>query len=346
MNINLYSLPFFAAFLINLLVGCFVISQNHRHRTNIVFSFLPLIFVVWNLCYIVIFNSNSFELSMLCAKIVWTMVAFLGAIYLHLALIFPKERKLSRHALTYVVIYTPSVFFTYITWFTPLMVAGPQSTAYASHFYRYGAATAAYSIYLELMFLLVIFLFVSIMRKAPRKRERLQSKWMLIATLIPIVGGSITNLFLPIMGFYVYPLAPVLTAVMATLIAYAILKYKLISVTPASAAEVIISMLPGIFILLDTEQRILHTNKRLLEMLEYEKDELTGQSINMILAKEEQLQGLPWKRWEEKNYYQNFHIHFESKSGKKILISFSGTIIEDESNDIAGLVGIGFPVSA
>jgi PAS domain S-box-containing protein len=64
-------------------------------------------------------------------------------------------------------------------------------------------------------------------------------------------------------------------------------KYELFPLTPATAAESILSTMTDALLLVSPERRIVAVNKATLELLGYEESELTDQPVEMILAQEE-----------------------------------------------------------
>ena len=59
-------------------------------------------------------------------------------------------------------------------------------------------------------------------------------------------------------------------------VGYAIWKYDLFVLTPATAADTIISTMTDLLILLDAEENIVAVNRATLEKLEYTEDDLIG----------------------------------------------------------------------
>ncbi len=85
--------------------------------------------------------------------------------------------------------------------------------------------------------------------------------------------------------------APELTslgfALASALLAYAMWKYELFALTPASAAERIIATLADALFLVNRDGEIVTVNTATLEILGYEENELVGQPVKMIFAQEE-----------------------------------------------------------
>jgi len=342
--INLYTLPFLIAFLFNLIFSLIIFLNNHRNPTNRILSVLMFVCALWNLGDAIYTVSSSAQFSMILARIICGMTPLVPCVYLHFVLTFPRKKEILNHKGVYVLLYAPAAVFFYLAWFTNRLVSGPAETFWAKHYFHYGPAAVYYLIFFIAAFLIAILLLASVLSGSPSKRERFQSKWFIIATVIPILAGISSNLVLPLAGAVVFPLAGPMTLITSFMIAYAMLRYRIMSTSLLSASEIIISMLPGIVIYLGTDQQIISANKRFFELMEYTPDELLGQPISSILADDSRRNGLPMQKWEEKTQLQSRQLKFKTKSGEMITVSFSGTIVTDETNDIVGLVGMGFPV--
>jgi PAS domain S-box-containing protein len=343
-EISLYILPFILAFIVNLIVSLVVLFHNRRNPTNRILSALMFVLAIWNLGDALFTVSTSDAFSITLAKILCSLATLIPCIYLHFVMEYPSKRDIMNHGAVYFLLYAPAAAFFYLTFFTDKVVGGPLSTPWAKHYYHYGPAIPFYSAFFIVSLLIAILVLISVFIKSPNKRERFQSKWFIIATFIPILGGVSANLILPMAGAVVFPLAGPLTLLTSVLIAYAMLRYRIMSTSLQSASDIIISMLPGIVVYLGTDQRIISGNKRFFELLGYSENELEGQPISSILSEESKRSGLPLQRWEEKTPVKSQLMTFKSKSGEPVTIDFSGTIVTDDINDIIGLVGMGFPV--
>lgn len=341
MNLSIYSLPFLIAFQVNLILGLIILSNNFKNSTNRLLGLLILLFALWNLGDFALTVSNSEAHAKLIGRIIWTITAFFPGIYIHFALTFPRKRKIALKPVVVLLIYLPSVILVYITWLTKHLIIGTQPTYWSQFYFSYGPAINIYTLYYSICFVVGSILFYWVFVKSPSTREKLQSKWFLLASIVPIIGGVISNMLMPMTGNYIFPIAAPLTSFMAIMMAYAILRYKIVSVTQQNSAEIILSMLPGVVALLDTEQNIIKANKRFYEVLGYAETELAGQPISVVLSDKDRNAGLAWHKWDE-NLSINFQkTELKTKDGKPIAINYSGLIMSDKIEDITGLVFLG-----
>ena len=346
MVIHLASLPTLIAFILNLYLLMLILTQDYRKRVSHIFTVLISLFLIWDIFEFAVRNSMFDDPALIFAKLTWIAVAFIPPVYLNFALVFPKEKRILRNKWSYVVIYLPAFILGYLVWFSDSFIVGTTPILFGeARTIIYGPYLNFYSVYAYPVFVAGLLLLFQAWKKSKSKRERLQGKWMFYASLIPIVGGSISNIVLPSMGIQVFPLATSFMVVMSLMIANAITKYKIISVTPGFAAETIISMLPHGILLLDTDLKILYINKILLDALGYKREELIGQPAKKILHEDERFFGLAWQTVDENKVLEKSKVQFLSKNKEGVSFYFSGAVAMD-GGETVGFIGLGTPIES
>ena len=344
MNIHLASLPTLIALILNFYLLLLILTQEYRKRVSNLFTVLICLFMVWDIFEFALRNSSSDSAALIFGKITWLGVVFIAPVYLNFALVFPKEKRVLRKKWIYLVIYLPAIIVACMVWFTNSFIVDTKPVLFGNaRTTIYGPLLNFYSLYAYPMMIVGLCIFYKAWRKSKSRRERLQGKWMFFASLIPIAGGSLTNLILPSAGIEVFPLASSFMAVMSLMIANAIMKFNLISVTPSFASETIISMLPHGILLLDQDQHILYINKVLLDALGYRKEELIGQPCKKILHEDERFFGLAWQTVDENKALEKSKVQFLSKNKEAVSFYFSGAVAMDGGEPI-GFIGLGTPI--
>ena len=344
MEIHIASLPTLLAFILNLYILMLVITQDYRKRVSHIFTVLIGLFIFWDVFEFAVRNSLYEPSALVFAKMTWIVVAFIPPVYLNFALVFPREKRILRNKLVYIIMYFPALIVAYLVWFSSSFIVGTTPILFGdARTIIYGPYLNFYSAYAYPIFFAGLWLLFEAWKKSKNKRERLQGKWMFYASLIPIVGGSVSNIVLPSMGFQVFPLASSFMVVMSLMIANAITKYRIISVTPSFAAETIISMLPHGILLLDQDQKILYINKMLIDALGYKKEELIGQPAKKILHEDERFFGLAWQTIDENKALERSKVLFLSKNKEAVAFYFSGAVAMD-GDEAVGFIGLGTPI--
>jgi PAS domain S-box-containing protein len=129
----------------------------------------------------------------------------------------------------------------------------------------------------------------------------------------------------------------------STFVWYAIRRYGLFSITPATAADKIIATMADAVILVDLERKIATVNRALLELLGYEEKELIGQPVEMILAEEARSKFIEVYLGQilMAGSIRDTETAFETKDGVRIPISLSGSVMQDEHGVEQGVVCVG-----
>jgi two-component system, NtrC family, sensor kinase len=221
MNIHII-LPLVSA-VFYLLVAVFVFSKKRRDPLNISYAFLLVCVSVWNIDVAGIRLSSTVEMADLWGKVFRNGLLFIPPAFLHFILIFthqnamgPKPRKVLLSC------YIISFVFVILNW-TPYLTSGARMTKGGYHIqsgplYIFFLAQFVISMLFSFSFLIWDFI-----RADSYKRQKI--KYFSVALGIGTVIGSMN--FLPMFGGEVYPFGTI--AIMASLgvMAYAIVKHRL-----------------------------------------------------------------------------------------------------------------------
>ncbi|MEW6558342.1 MAG: PAS domain S-box protein [Elusimicrobiota bacterium] len=178
-------------------------------------------------------------------------------------------------------------------------------------------------------------------KKTKNLYEKKQAKIIFTTALIGLILGSISDVLLPEFEiFYIPPIATILVLIFAGGIAYAITKYKFLTITPALATEDILStMLDSLFIV-DKEGKMIEVNQETLNLLGYKKQDLLGKPAGMLFAEELLFKGTKWEKLLKEGWVRDYEMDYKTKTGEKIPVSFSGSVMKDKQGEISGIVGI------
>ena len=140
--------------------------------------------------------------------------------------------------------------------------------------------------------------------------------------------------------------APELTslgfALESALLAYAMWKYELFALTPATAAERIIATLADALFLINRDGEIVAVNAATLEILGYKESELLGQPVRTIFAQETAGLDQMWlERLREAGSIRDAEITIVTKDNHRIPFSFSASIVRDEQGAEQGIICVG-----
>jgi len=232
MSIPIFSfLPLISAIFVFFL-GIFVFFKNRKLRLNIIFFLLSIAMAVWLFSTFMMFISETDEQAIFWDRTVYLGVVFIPVLMYHLGLIFSRAKN-------------PKIL--YLGYFLVAIFLILSRTDYfvADLFkYEWGVHTKAqifHHIFL-IYFSIYLFLFYYKLYRHYRKTkigiERNQSKYMFVAFLILLSG---TLGYLPAYGIGIYPFAYISGLVFTIILAYAILKYRLMDIRLAIKRSTVFS---------------------------------------------------------------------------------------------------------
>jgi len=111
----------------------------------------------------------------------------------------------------------------------------------------------------------------------------------------------------------------------------------------------IIKSMTDSLIVVDPDAKIKIVNKATCDLLGYTEEGLIGNDVSLMFAEEEEeeekeegglLKGTSIKKLIKQGSIYNSNITFRAKSGEKIPVSFSGSVMKSKEGEIEGIVGI------
>ncbi|MCJ7790463.1 MAG: PAS domain S-box protein [Candidatus Atribacteria bacterium] len=296
---------------------------------------------LWSFAYIFVHNFNiSKDTARLFDNISSIGWASFAAFFLWFSLIFTEKKKIIKTKIIYPLIFILPLLFIYTQW------AGLLTVDYIKRYWGWEAVWSSsiwwhsYFYYYLLFTAIGLYLIFNFRRKTKEPIKKKQAGIIFVATLITLILGILTDVIFPVLYIYVIPpLGDVNTLSWAFGIVYAIAKYKLMVITPAAAAENIISTMADSLILLDREGNIINVNKATLYLSGYRKSELEGKSVEIFFA-EKDFKSTLLDKAIKREIIRNYEFSFKTKTGDNIPVIFSSSAMMDEAGAMAGIVCI------
>lgn len=223
---NAYSPPVAAVSTIILSIGIFVFWQNLRGLANFAFFLICLAVNLWLYGFTLLYSTSDPDLAIQ----IYRRLTFLGVAFISTSVYFFSVvwLKLIRPQSLYVLAgFLGSAFFYYVGVTGETMF--PFVYDYFWGFYpRYGPEGLAFLVFFFGYFLAAFSNFVTSYRKESSAIRRKQIQWIAVAFLISFTG-SID--YLPKLGYYpVYPLGYVCVLTWIVMVAYSIIKHKVMDI--------------------------------------------------------------------------------------------------------------------
>jgi diguanylate cyclase (GGDEF)-like protein/PAS domain S-box-containing protein len=325
--------------------GSFVLHRNPRNVLNQVFFLLCLSGAYLAFAEFEFRQAESFATAYFWLK-VGALWGFVLPLELHFVLLFTERPKLLKNRLTYFVLYAPALVF-FLLELTNLVEAQPAKVYWGwthtivedgilySLYHTWFVAMVAFSIYLLLQYYL----------KTTERRKKRQAQYVLIGLSIPTITAFITEpvILFSLLGIRFPDLTTMGFVLECIIVGYAIWKYELFALTPASAVESIVTTMADALLLVSPEQKVVTVNQAALELLGYAESELIGRSVETILAGEEKTRFR--ETWLAQlltaDSISDIETTFETKGAKKIPISLSGSVMRDRDGTERGIVFVG-----
>lgn len=337
-------LPFlhFFVFLVYCYLIVIVLWKDPKSLLNRVCAVLLACFAVWSFGLIFIYNSRTPKDTVMLfdniASIGW--IGF-SSFFLWFALVFIEKKKILKSKIFYLFIFILPLLLIYKQWTGFLTVDYIKQTWGWESVWSDSIWTYLFYLYYLSFMVIGLYLILNFGRKTEEPLKKKQAKIVFVTVLVSLVFSTLTDVILPELNIRTIPpsLANVITLFWAFGLAYAMVKYKLMVITPATAAENILSTIADSLILLDREGNIVNLNKATLDLSGYKKDELEEKSVE-IFFREKDFKSTLLDKAIKKEAIINYELNFKTRTGDNIPVIFSSSTIIDEAGDVAGIVCI------
>ena len=336
---NIYTFLHFFSFLVYSCLLVFLLWKDQKSWLNRSCAAFLACLALWSFAYIFIHNLNiSKDTAILFDNISSIGWASFPSFFLWFSLIFTEKKEILKTIIIYPLIFIPPLLFIFKQW------TGFLTLDYIKYPWGWEAVWSDsiwlyfYYLYYLLLMAIGLYLFLNFGRKTKEPVKKKQARIIFIATLIPFVLGTLTDMILPELHIFSMPLlGDVTILIWAFGIVYAIAKYKLMVITPAVAADNILSTIADSLILLDREGNITTVNKATLDLSGYGKSELKGKSVE-VLFREKDFKSTLLDKAIKGEIIRNYELTFKTKTGDNIPVIFSSSTMMDKAGGMAGIV--------
>ncbi|MDK2889566.1 MAG: hypothetical protein PWR21_197 [Methanoculleus sp.] len=267
-------------------LGTYVFARNPSSAVNRLFLAVALSATYWAIGEFFIWYSAGYDgcLFWLKASSFWPLVIALTA---HFTLAFTGHplAQQKKHGVLLASLYLPALSFSLIGLSTDLIytVAFQPGTGYvylpasANPVYVAGRAYAAFAM------LWAVYAGISSWRRARPGRVRRQNRLVSIGIATVVVFGALSGLVLPAFGIYTVNLVFIGIVVFSLLIAYAVHRYGLFTLSPQAAVPEILRTMPDGLVLTDMDGRVITANASAAEVFGVAEADLPGQPVGRFI---------------------------------------------------------------
>ena len=212
---------------INLFFGLFVVFRSPKNRINIIFFFITLLLALWSFGVYLFWNTTQTALIMNGGKLAFFSASLLPSALLYFSLVFPegKEKMGTFYSLFIafpVTIYPLLIYFNFIL----------KDVDYINgKVYRSYGEAYPFLLFYSIIYLLWFFYNLINKEKKVYGIYRTQIKYVFFGFSISALIAIMTNLILPFCGIGGLSfIGPNTSLIMITVITYAIIRHRLMSV--------------------------------------------------------------------------------------------------------------------
>ncbi len=320
---------FLAIFLANA-----VYHLDRKKTLNLIFAVFCFFLAYWCFTEFMCRQADNAATAYLWMKLefVWPIPTVLT---FHFALLFTEKINLLKNKLVYVLLYAPCVVFSYIYLTTDWITAGVTQKFWG---YTYVTADTWVTMMSDawafvLTFSAIIICLIQYL-KAREKNRRQQAKFVTLGFLIPVFIAFLSEGVFLLWHIDFPELTTVATLVLGVFVGFAIWRYQLFSLNPATAAETIISTMSDPLLLTDQQGRIIKVNQALTQFLDVPEKQLLKKQIAIIFT-----EGQIIKTAIKTDQTQN-ELKLTNRRGQEKYAVFSCAEVKAENGAVIGAVYI------
>lgn len=338
-TMNIYALSSLLASYVFFVVGIFIYQKDAKNELNRIYMLTCALLGYLAFLEYYLRQAPDAEAAHLIFK-VGSLWPFGIALYMHFVLIFTKKRVLQRKV-TYFLLYLSALIFAVLELTTNTLTGEPVKE-YWGWTYSVPENTLIYNmntLWFSFLTILPIILCFLYFYRAENIIEKRRAAFVFVSALIPAVVGLATEGVSPATGVRVPEMTLAASTLEVVIIAYGIHKYNIFALTPAVAADDIVSAMSNVLFLVRRDGCISLANQSALTLLGYNEHELMGQPLKSIFAEHE------WEKIEKAGNLESGTSNRETtvitKDGRMIPVLLSISIVRDKEGNSLGRVCIG-----
>ncbi|MBI3112708.1 MAG: PAS domain S-box protein [Ignavibacteriales bacterium] len=257
LSFSIYVLLSLVPTLTNIAFAVFVYFENPRSAVNRLWSLTIACLIPWGLGEVAMRSVNNFEIALVASRIGGIGFCIIPALFLHFSLAYCRLQHALQYRWLLPALYLPAIVFAVLQVSESLT----QMISLSWGFVRTPSiAYPYYLIWLEILFGTGLYLCFRKFHRAETIFERKQTLFVILAVLIPLGAGSINDAILPLLGVETVRISVLSTTVTAGLITYAIVRYRLMALTPQATATSILDTMGDLLAVVDEKGVVQYTN--------------------------------------------------------------------------------------
>lgn len=341
---NILSLLVFFAFIVYLYLGIYTYRLDPKSKLNRIFSLACIDFAIWAFVYTFFYSASDKETAWFWYKISSVGWCFFPGLVLHFFITLTEKENVLKKWWIYLVLYLPGTAFIYRALTGTLLVIGfvYKGLGWCEIASSNSIWFWSYTLYYSSFIMTSLILIFQWGMKAKNNRKKKQAMVILLTAFPTLVMSTVTDTILPALKIYAMPsVASILILLWIFGIWYAIVRYKLMILTPSIAVEDIVSKMSDLLVLVNQDGNIIKLNRRTIELLEYEESELIGKPLDTIFNEKEFVKDEFEKNKHNLHHTFSFELNLKTKNNLSIPLNVSCSAIKDTGDNLIGMAIVG-----
>ncbi len=338
---NILSILHFIAFLLYNFLGITIVFNNPKSLINRVCAALIACWAIWSLGSIMIHTPFTSKASAMqfenLISVGW--IGFFG-FFLWFSWLFTERKKFVSTWVSFFLLFVIPFILITKQW-TGFLVSDLSRQSYGwAIVWSSSVWPFIYFGYMLVFFFWSIGLILDYWRKTENDNKKKQSRIIVISAAIVLPIGFLTNVVLPKLDLRILPdVADILGIFWAIGLVYAMVRYRFLAITPAMAADNILSTMSDSLIILDPKGKILQVNQATRDLLGYHDDEIKTRLFSDIFKSGDEEKKIVAAILEGQNI-SNIELLFTTFKGKEIPVIFSSSSLKDEKGSPRAIICI------
>lgn len=317
------------------------VLQLDRHATlNRLFFILNISLIIWSVASAFYISARDVATCIFWYKLSSVSFYLLIGILLHFFLTYAKKDKLLKKWWIHLVLYLPAIVFSIlevtIDFYAKAYVRGNNGWLII-------ARTDSILFWMSLLYIVAymianLFVCYRFRKTLTTPRERDQARLLIITAEASLIIGLVIMVMASILEYDLPDISPLSGAIWSIGIFYAIIRYKLLAMTPAFIAESLFQTIIDSVILADPHGLVLSANPETLRLLGYSRKELEGAPLEKVFQTNNKTKDHPIHELLGKCPVRNLETYIVSSKGASIPIILSVSECKDRYGSRMGYI--------
>ena len=327
-------------------------SLNPKKNTNRVFTVLVMFSAIFALGEFITRISDTQELALIGGRIGYSIFPIVSCIVVHFASIFPQKNPNENNIFIrcnkgcLLILYSVSIVIS-IAFDRIVSLQNVQMSEWGYRVILNNSTNFLIFWFLFCGTYALYILFHKYYKKNVSSVGKKQIKFMMAGLLTVFLFSLVTNLIPPLFNITLLPMTSISLTIFTLIVAYAMIKYRLMALTIAETADIVMDTMADSLIVVNEIGTIINVNKSTLNLLNYHREkELIGSPLEKVMSIYELKDGGSNKNIELSLFNRlslndkskSTEFQFITKDGKTIPMNVSVSIIYDAEKNIEGIV--------